>query len=92
MDKCKVCKNNYKFPYDTEPTCNCMCENYNCFEPITNIDYIRSMKAEEFAEFIYDIYCDGFINGKMSAINMEYEYIDKEKLSCWLQENYKERE
>ena len=50
-NKCLNCKNNYK-PKDCEPRCNCMCENYNMFEPITNYDRIKSMSVEEMAELI----------------------------------------
>lgn len=79
MSKCNVCEHNYKFPYDTEPACNCMCENYNCFEPITRFDWIKSMSCAEFADYLSDVYWDGRNNNNEIMFNPE-------KVMQWLQE------
>lgn len=49
--KCLTCKHNYKTYGDT-PRCNCMCENHDMYEPLTNYDRIKAMNVEEMAEFL----------------------------------------
>lgn len=57
--KCKWCKNNYKEDGDI-PRCNCMCENHNMFEPITNYERIQKMSVEEMVVFLDDLQCNCF--------------------------------
>ena len=74
MEKCRVCKHNYKEPED-EPRCNIMCENHSEFEPITNADRIRKMTDEELAEWLHNI-CH-FYDGPDDDVMVSIYNLDK---------------
>lgn len=68
MDKCKYCKYNYK-PFDCEPRCNIMCENYSAYEHTTNYEVIMKSNVDQLAKVLLACFKDGYTYSKRFSKN-----------------------
>lgn len=77
--KCNSCKY-WDKGLDDYPCNKCIHNSIDKYEPVTNLERIKSMSAEELADFICDIYSDN----EHREIRVDGKWIHPEDVEEWL--------